>query len=242
MRKLRLSFFMVIFFGLLLPFINAQTYKIIVGDIPGTENIVKMMQIMSEEMKVKLNFETVPMARMVYMLENKQADFGMPMLMLKNKEIIDKLPFDYSKAVFQKMPFVLYTNKSKPIDIVSIKKGNSKNYKIESDISNMNLFNFTALSSTSVEGSLKKVNEGRIDGYIMGQITGDIVLKSLNLKNIKRQLFETYDIGWALQKGGKGGPVDKFLSEGFRKVKTSRKCEEILSELKKREIYDDWQP
>jgi ABC-type amino acid transport substrate-binding protein len=220
----------------------AQTYIVAVGDIPGLEPLKQMIKTMGEEMNVKLEFKTVPMQRMVNMLISREADIGVPMLALKDQEQIKKLPFDYSTDPFQTMSFVLYTNKSKPIDIASLKSGNPKGFKIESDISNMNMFKFTTLPSTVIDGSFKKVDGGQIDGYIMGQLTSDPVLKALKLKNIKRQLYEVYDIVFALQKGARGTAVDKFISEGLKKLKASGKYDTFMKPAIQAAVYDDWQP
>jgi polar amino acid transport system substrate-binding protein len=184
------------------------------------------------------------MQRMVSMIIAKQADIGMPMLAIKNQDQINKLPYDYSTDKQEGgVTFILYTNKSKPIDMESLKKGNPNKYNIESDVSNINLFDFTTLPSYNIEGSFRKVESGRIDGYIMGQISSDPVLKSLNLKNVKRQFFETYNTIFILQKGSKGSAVDKFLSEGLKKINASKKLyDEFVAPAKKSVVYDDWQP
>ena len=73
--------------------VTAQSYKVVVGDIPGMEPLMKMITTMGDEMNVKIEIIIVPMPRMIYMLESKQADIGAPMLALRNKDKINKLRF-----------------------------------------------------------------------------------------------------------------------------------------------------
>ena len=245
MSKLRFFLCTVIVLLVFIPnVVTAQSYKVVVGDIPGMEPLMKMITTMGDEMNVKIEIIIVPMPRMIYMLESKQADIGAPMLALRNKDKINKLTYDYSTdRTGGGVCFVLYTNKSKPIDVESLKNGNPNNYKIESDATNVNLFDFNTLPSTNVEGSLRKVDAGRIDGYIMGQIGADPVLKSLNLKNVKRQFFETYETVFALPKGSKGSDVDKFISDALKKIKNSKQLyNAFIAPAKQSTVYVDWQP
>ena len=141
------------------------------------------------------------------------------------------LNYDYSTAVMYKSSFVLFTNKSKPLDIADLKKGNTKGYKIETDISMVNQLDFTAIPSTNVEASLKKVAAGTIDGFVHSEATTDAVLKNMKVPTIKRQLYDQYDLVFPIQKGGKGGKVDKMLSDGIAKLKANGKFDQIMGDL-----------
>jgi len=222
----------------------AQSYTVLIGDIPGIDSLVTMTKTLGEEMGVQFDVKKVPIQRMVHMITSDQADFGAPMLQLKDQNTINNLPYTQSTGVIQQMCFILYTNKAKPIDIENLKNGNSNGYKIESDISNMKLFDFKTLQSTNPVASLKKVNDGLIDGYILGSEPGDSILRGniATLKNIRRQLWDTYDIGFALPKGSNSAKTDKMLSDGIRKMKANGKLDTILADVIKSGIYDDWQP
>ena len=96
----------------------------------------------------------------------------------------------------------------------------------------MKLFDFKTLPSTNPVASLKKVNDGLIDGYILGSEPGDSILRGniATLKNIRRQLWDTYDIGFALPKGSNSAKTDKMLSDGIRKMKANGKLDTILAD------------
>jgi hypothetical protein len=55
-----------------------------------------------------------------------------------------------------------------------------------------------------------------IDGIILSQLTGDAIFKASGLKNIKRQLWYDYIRTFSLQKGARGGEIDKMLAEGIK--------------------------
>ncbi len=224
---------------------SAQTYSVVIGDLPQIESLEELVKAMGVEMGVTLDMKRVPMPRLTYVVQEKQADFGTPMTYLKDSAKIKLLPFDYSTAVINRMCFILYTNKSKPIDVANLRKGNSKKYKIESDISNAQMFSFAPLPSTNIVGSLKKVNDGLIDGYIMGTAPADDIIKAAKgeYSNIKRQLWDIYDMGFAIPKGARGGPVDKFLVAGMAKMVSSGKLVAIMGDATVSVgTYVDWQP
>jgi ABC-type amino acid transport substrate-binding protein len=224
--------------------VYSSPYVVLIGDIPGIDSLVTMTKALGDEMKVELEVKKVPIQRMVSMIISNQADFGAPMLQLKDPNAIKNLPFSYSTGVIQQMCFILYTNKSKPVDVANLKNGNSKGYKIESDVSNMQMFNFKTLSSTNPAASFKKVNDGLIDGYIFGTEPGDSILRASKdaMKNVRRQLWDTYDIGYAISKGDKNAEIDKMIGDGLKKLKANGKMDKIMSDVSKAGTYDDWQP
>jgi hypothetical protein len=245
MRSLRFVFCAACFLlGLFSSNMYAQSYTVLVADIQGLDTLIQLVKTMGEDMNVTFDMQKVPFARMISMIQSKQANFGTPMLFLKDPNKIKQLPFDYSTAVIDRMCFILYTNKAKPIDVTNLKNGNSNKYQIESDIGNMQMFNFSTLASTNIPGSLKKVNDGKIDGYIMGVAPTDDILRANkdSMKNIKRQLWDIFDMGFIIQKGAKGGPDDKFLSAGMKKMVDSGKFLKIIGDLAPVEKYVDWQP
>lgn len=222
----------------------AKTYTVLIGDIPGIDSLVEFTKTLGEDMGVQFDIKKVPIPRMINMVTSNQADFGAPLLQVRDPNAVKNLPYVQSTGVIQQMCFILYTNKSKPIDIANLKSGNSKGYKIESDISNMQLFSFKTLQSTNPAASFKKVSDGLIDGYILGAEPGDSILRAnmATMPNIRRQLWDTYDIGYVIGKGEKTKEIDKLLSDGIKKMKASGKLEKILADVIKTGTYDDWQP
>jgi polar amino acid transport system substrate-binding protein len=220
----------------------AQSYKVAVAQIPTTEYYKNLAMAIAESSGLNFDIQAVPLARSVYLIENKQIDLSLPMLAMKDSDKVKALDYDYSTTVLCRSCFVLVTNKAKPVDIDDLKKGNSKRYKIEADVSMANQFEFTALPSTNAEASLRKVSDGTIDGYIHGQAVTDAALKAIKALNLKRQFYENLDLVCLLQKGSRGGPIDTMISDSIKKLKDSGQYEKIMGSLIKALTYDDWQP
>jgi polar amino acid transport system substrate-binding protein len=222
--------------------VGAQTYKAAIVQVSTSETFKSLLMAIGEEMKVTFDAQIAPGARTTFLIENKQVDVVMPSTALKAAAEIAALKYDYSTDTIYKNAYVLYTNKGKPIDIAELKKGNPKGYKIETGGANLTLFGFTALPSTSADGSMKKVDAGAIDGYLFSQTTSDAALKAAGVKNIKRQLYDYYDLVFLLQKGSRGGPLDKLISAGIAKLKANGRFDKIIGDVAKSGQYVDWQP
>jgi polar amino acid transport system substrate-binding protein len=219
--------------------LNAKVIKASFAKMPGYAEsvdkgiLIDFVKAIEEVLGVKIERTVVPFARSVNNAVEGEADFHLPLIKLPESKS-KSLPYDYSTETIFHVNFVLYTNKSK-----NISTGNLKGKNLETDRAHINYFEFPIKPSAGIENSLKKVNAGRIDGFIFADFATDPVLKKLNLKNIKRQLFKRYDVKMVLKKGGRGGEVDKLLSEAIAKLKKSGEFDKIMSVLEK--PYDNWQ-
>ena len=219
-----------------------DAFKAAVMDLPVTAAFSGLATAIAQVTNNTLDIQVVPPPRTVYLIENKVVDFTLPMLAMKDPAKVKVLNYDYSTAVMYKSSFVLFTNKNKPVDIEDLKKGNTKGYKIETDISMVNQLEFTGIPSTSIEASLRKVAAGRIDGFIHSQASTDAVLKSLNLTSLHRQFYEEFDLVFPIQKGARGGRVDKMLTDGLARLHANGKYDQLIGDLVKADSYIDWQP
>ena len=187
--------------------------------------------------------QVLPFARAVYLMDTKQADFMSTEIQLPDPKKWTALKHDYSTSVLFSVVFVLYTNKSKPLSVADLQSGKAKGYKLETDAAHTDYFPFPVAASTNIDGSLKKVDSGDIDGYIFSQGTTDGVLKRLALKNIHREYYYTFNGGFLLQKGARGGPIDAMITDGLAKLKANGKFQEIMGAYtKSASTYIEWQP
>ena len=176
----------------------------------------------------------VPFKRSMDNVINKQVDFHMPLI----KNPLDKesaLPYSHSTATIFHVNFVLYSNKNSILDIKDLKGKN-----IETDAAHVQYFDFGPIASTSIEGSLKKVNAGRIDGFIFADFASDPIVKSQNLNNIVRTLYKRYEVKIILPKGETGGEMDKLISEAIEKMTADGSFSKIMDPINT--PYDNWQP
>jgi hypothetical protein len=222
----------------------AQEYTVVVPQVSQTAIDVysKTIQAIAEADGKKTSVQVLPFARAIYMMEAKQADIMSAIVQVPDQAKWAELKYDYSTNEFVKIAFVLYTNKNKPVTAAELKAGNPKGYKIETDAAHTGHFPF-ASGSSSIEGSLKKVDAGTIDGFIFSQGTTDGILKKAGLLNVKREYYATLNGVFVLQKGGRGGPIDKMIGSGLAKIKANGKYNEIVGAYAQAAAnYVEWQP
>jgi polar amino acid transport system substrate-binding protein len=241
-RRPFVAIVMVVFLTCLILPAYSQTYSVTVRELATTQMYTNLIKSIADEMKVTINVQVMPGGRTNFFIENKQTDIILPDLKIPDPAKQAALKYDYSTSTMYSLSFVLYTNKNKPVDIADLKKGNTKGFKIETDVSQVNTFEFVGTPTTNLEASLKKVDAGTIDGFIFSQSTGDALLKKGGFKNIKRNFYGIYDMVFGLQKGQRGGTLDKLLTEGLTRIKANKKYDEILGKAVKDGIYQEWQP
>jgi len=218
-----------------------QEYRVALKELPTTRFYEDLLDAIADKMDLKLKVDILPSARADYLMINDRVDVEVPMLGVE--EIgHPRRHYDFGTAVLYQSAFVLFSVKGKTVDIADLKAGNSKRYEIESDISIANQLGFAASPSTSIEGSLKKTNEGKIDGYIFSQTSTNPVAGNLSLPNVKRRLYAYFPLYYALRKGERGGVLDKLMSEGINRLKDDGTYDRIMGELIAAARYDDWQP
>jgi len=181
-----------------------------------------------------LNMVVVPFKRSMDNVITKQVDLHMPLI----KNPLDdeaKLPYSHSTATIFHVNFVIYSNKNKPLDMANLKQ-----YKLETDAAHVPYFDFNPAPSTSIEGSLKKVDAGRIDGFVFADFACDPIVKGQALNNIKRALYKRYDVKIILPKGAQNGEIDKLLSEAIKKMTAAGSFVKIMGPIDTN--YVDWQP
>jgi polar amino acid transport system substrate-binding protein len=218
-----------------------QEYRVAVKELPTTRFYMDMLNALAEEMDIKLDIKIYPSARADYLIATNRVDMVVPVLDAEDFARPSRR-CDYGSAILYESAFILFSAKGKSIDINSLKNGNSRRYSIEADIAIADQLGFSASPSTTIEGSLGKVNEGKIDGYIFSQTSTDPIARKLSLPNVKRQLYANYHLHYALKKGERDGSLDKLIAEGISKMKNNGKYERIMGKLIAAARYSDWQP
>jgi polar amino acid transport system substrate-binding protein len=222
----------------------AQEYKVVVPQVSpaAIEVYTKSIEAIAAAEGKKVSVQVLPFARAVYMIEAKQADIQSTIVQIPDQSKWPGLKYDYSTSELVKVVFVLYTNKAKAVTAAELKAGNPKGLKIETDAAHTLHFPFAA-PSTSIEASLKKLDAGTIDGFVFSQGTTDGMVKRLELKNVRREYFDTLNGVFLLQKGGRGGPIDAMISSGMAKIKANGKFKAIMGDYADNiSKFIDWQP
>ena len=210
----------------------AQDYKASLAEMPvhaevaedGISGIqVALVRAIAEVSGEEIEIGVYPFKRSMdnVIRDNPSADFHIPLI--KN-EIIpeEELPYYYSTETIFHVNFVLYTQKGS-----DVKMDNLSQYTIETDAAHVIYFPFETLPSSSIENSLKKVNSGRIDGFLFADTPTDPVLKELGYENIQRRLYKVFEVKIILPKTERGKEVDKMLIKAIGKLRESGKLKEI---------------
>lgn len=207
----------------------AADYKASLAQMPvyaesATKGVlVDFVKALSTASGKSIDLQVVPFARSMKDVEEKKVDFHMPLIK----------PLDMSKANFSlstetifHVNFVLYTNKNKPLDVNKLAGAN-----LETDAAHTPYFPFDVKPSTNIEASLKKLDLGRIDGFIFADDAADPLVKANALANVKRQLYKRFDVKVILPKGSEGGATDKFLSGAIKKLRDSGEYARIMGPI-----------
>ena len=131
---------------------------------------------------------------------------------------------------------MIYENKSKPLDM-----SNPKQYKIETDMGHTGVFPFPTIGSGDIAASLRKVDAGRIDGYIFDELSTDEQLVAGGFKNVHRKLYSWVDACFVLPKGSKGGALDQALTRIMANAKNSQGYKDAYGKLKAMYKGEEWQ-
>lgn len=220
--------------------LSAEELKVSLAKMPvyaENENkgvLVDLSKMLAKELKMDLNLTVVPFARSIDRTVKRAVDFHMPLIESPGYRN-EVLPFDYSTATIFHVNFVLYENKKNPL-----KLDNMAAYKVETDRAHVNYFPFDAISSSCLECSLKKVNIGRIDGFIFADFASDPLVKMNNLINIKRKLYKVFDVKIVLPKGDRGGRVDQMLVAAIDNLRATGEYQKLMDQIDM--PYNDWQP
>ena len=218
-----------------------QEYRVALKDLPTTHFYLDLFNAIASEMNVKLNVVILPAARADYLIDTNRVDIDVPVLDVEDFGRSSR-QCDYGSTILYESAFVLFSAKGKEISIKNLMDGNSRRYSIEADIAIADQLGFSASPSTTIEGSLAKVNEGKIDGYIFSQTSTDPIAHKLSLPNVKRQFYTKFYLYYALKKGERGGTLDKIITEGINKLKGNGKYEQTMGELIAAAKYNNWQP
>ena len=141
--------------------------------------LVDFVKEMAKAEGIDINIMVVPFARSMHLVKIRRTDFHLPLIKLPESNE-QKLDYDHSTETIFYVNFVLYATKGK-----NITKDNVKNFFIETDRAHTAYFNFNIMPSSCIECSLKKVNIGRIDGFIFADFASDPLVKKNKLTNIK---------------------------------------------------------
>ncbi len=182
----------------------------------------------------KIEVEVVPFLRSIENLKAGKVDVHAPLLK-DTRKTEEELGYGFSDANLWSVTFALYVNRKKPIDLK-----NPGKYQIETDAAHVDFFDFPVQPSSCLECSLKKLDIGRIDGFIFAALESDSIIEKLGLKNIKSYFYKTYEGKFVIPRGPEGRKINKLLSRLSKKVKANGDYQKALGPVLT--YYKNWKP
>jgi ABC-type amino acid transport substrate-binding protein len=185
--------------------------------------LVDILKAIGKVSNKSIEYQVVPFARSISYVENGQVDFHLPLI---EPPDLSQASFSLSSETIFHVNFVLYTNTNKPLDLRRL-----GDYLIETDVAHTPYFPFAIQPSAQLLGSLKKLEAGRIDGFIFADDATDPLIVANKLKNIERQLYSRFKVKFVLPKGEAGRATDQFLSGAIGKLRASGRLAEIIGPI-----------
>ncbi|AEV68381.1 substrate-binding periplasmic protein [Acetivibrio clariflavus] len=198
-----------------------------------TGAIVDLVKAMAAEYKDgEVTIDVYPMARSIENIISGTADCHCPYIKNHNVADSDNL-FYYTTEEFGKVIFVLYSNKN----VTGLTPENVMSGKYKVQIQPGHKEYLGDLPEATIESGLQMVDSGRIDGYIAAMSTCDQIIKAMQLKNIKRQYYDTFETAIIFKKTDDGKQKRDIFNTLIKKIKENGEYDRIMGELNSKEVF-----
>lgn len=174
-----------------------------------------------------------PLPESLARLENGSADAHLPII---DSPFVSDLPFAFASEPIGRVVFVLYTPANKPAP--QLDKLKALNIEVSEGQEQMFADRFNP--SNSMADSLRRVDAGELDGFVMEQEAADSYIRQTGLNNIRRQAYHTFTSRIAIHKGADTAELEATFSRLFKEVKGSEGFQKHLHRI--HGAYVDWQP
>lgn len=218
---------------------DSSTIKVSLPIVPPLINedktgaLVDLVKAMAAEYKDgDMVIDVYPMARSIENVISGNADCHSPYI--KKHNIIDSDDmFYYTTEEYGKVIFVLYTNKN--VTGLTPETVTSGKYKIEIQPGHKEYLG--DFPEAALDAGLQKVDSGRIDGYIASMSGCDALIKAMQLKNIKRQFYDTFETAIIFRKTEDGKQKRDLFNSLIKKIKENGEYDRIMGELNSKEVF-----
>ena len=198
-----------------------------------TGAIVELVKAMADEYKDgKMTFDVYPMARSMENIMSGSADAHCPYVKNHNITDSDNL-FYYTTEPFGSVIFVLYTNKN--VKELTPENVLDKKFKVEIQPGHKEYLG--DLPEAAPDAGLQKVDSGRIDGYIATMSMCDQMIQAMQLKNVKRQKFDTFDTAIIFKKNDEGKQKQEIMNSLIKKIRENGAYDRIMGEINSKEVF-----
>jgi len=219
--------------------VKSSTIKVSLPIVPPLINedktgaLVDLIKAMAAEYKDgDMVIDIYPMARSIENVISGNYDCHSPYIKKHDVTDSDDL-FYYTTEDYGKVIFVLYTNKN--VTGLTPETVTSGKFKIEIQPGHKEYLG--DFPEAALDAGLQKVESGRIDGYIASMSGCDALIQAMQLKNIKRQLFDTFETAIIFKKTEDGKQKRDLFNSLIRKIKENGEYDRIMGEINSKEVF-----
>lgn len=191
-----------------------------------SQDVAKAIASVSKE---PVTFREFPFERSIHSVLRGNSDFHFPILQPKDRSP-QEVGIGFTQQTIGKVIFALYVNKrSQDVTPKSIREGK---YVIEINEAHINFFSFPTTGSTCDECSLRKVNSGRIDGFLHAALMSDAIMarNPKMYENVESYYFDSFDIKFGVALTPSGEEVRHKLDWAISQLRRSGELQRLETE------------
>jgi len=196
---------------------------------------VELVKALNREYKDgSISFSLYPFKRSLRNVQKGRADFHLPFMKSKKGErVLAEMGLEYAFERSNRVPFALYFNTSNTPIVDRVRKGftlkDIANFRIETDGAHVIFFDDIPIQySTCIECSVKKLDRGRIDGFIFAAREVDHVVNTLALDNIDSALIHNFDAAPVFRSTAEGKETNRIISKLIKKLRSTGELAKIM--------------
>jgi polar amino acid transport system substrate-binding protein len=212
------------------------------ADSPEEGVLVEIVKAIDEVWEEgTIDIIVAPFARSIQNVIRGDADFHIPGFVANFPDLSSPSPLARCPVPLGEVEIVIYSRADNPIsreDIdAAMARGGEFPYVIEAGIQEM--FAFPTASSSSTEQSLRKVQAGRIDGYLWPP-EADVIVRELQLDRIHREFLDLYADPVLVANTERGAEVSEILAAALTVLQDQGRLELLHAPMHM--LYTVWQP
>ncbi|MBP7176580.1 MAG: hypothetical protein KBA53_10280 [Thermoclostridium sp.] len=197
-----------------------------------TGPVIDLVNAMAAEYKEgKITFDVFPMARSIENVFSGKADCHYPFI--KNHDIQDSDDKFYYTTDYGKVIFVLYTNRN----VKDLTPQNIHDEKFKIEIQQGHKEYLGDFPESDIPAGLQKANSNRIDGFICTMDTGDPIMKQMQLADLKRHEFDTFNVSMVFLKNDAGKQKSEIMTSLLKKLKDNGTYDKIMGAINSAEVF-----
>lgn len=180
-----------------------------------------------------------PVARVLESAAQGVIDLGFPWMRATTADG-GRSPYRCSTEPYGRVNFVLYSNRRKPVTRALIEQQLRQGHMDLSIEAPAFDWRFPYQQFINFESAFRKLVAGRLDALLWAQEEADLVLRQMQLSDIRRENYGDFDDVFLLPPGPRGDAVDRIVTDTLGKLRQSGRLQALYRRIHL--PHDPWQP